>query len=429
MSQYIIRGGKPLRGVVKPIGNKNAVVKMIPATLLTSEPVTLTNVPPIADVAVMIRIMEKLGTKVTYKDETTIVLHTPKIISSTVDVVEAKKLRASNMFLGPLLARTKKVTSVLPGGDKIGPREMNAHFDGLSQLGARCTQHGEGEFTLEGRLRGGDVFLYEPSVTATENVILAAVLALGETTINNAACEPHVQELCLMLNQMGAKISGIGTNQLHITGVTSLHGATYRVPVDFIYVGTLVVLTAITHGEITIKDVNHDDLRTMAYFFDKLGVTVVKKGNDLLVPKKQRLSIGDPEWARSKGVYSQPWPCFPSDMMSLAIVLATQVKGSILFFEKMYPGRMFFADFLNGMGANIIIADPHRVIVNGRTKLKGRKLLSTDLRAGMAYVAAGLCASGRTVVENVEHVDRGYPDLEKVLNALGADIVRVDTAR
>lgn len=425
MSQYIITGGKPLKGTVQAIGNKNAVVKMIPATLLTTEPVTLTNVPPISDVRVMLRIMEKLGTRVTYQDATTIILHTPKIVSSTVDIVEAKKLRASNMFLGPLLARTGKVTSVVPGGDKIGPREMNAHFDGLTQLGATCKQHDD-RITLTGKLKGASVFLYEPSVTATENVILAAVLAPGNTDISNAACEPHVQELCLMLNAMGAKITGIGTNRLSITGVQALRGTTYRIPVDYIYIGTVIVLTAITKGEVTITDVHHDDLKTINYFFAKLGINTLVKGTSLVVPKKQRLTVVDREWARIKGVYSQPWPCFPSDMMSLAIVLATQVKGSVLFFEKMYSGRMFFADYLNGMGANIVIADPHRVVVNGKTKLKGRRLTSTDLRAGMAYVAAGLCASGKTIVDNVEHIDRGYPNLEEVLQSLGANITRVD---
>jgi UDP-N-acetylglucosamine 1-carboxyvinyltransferase len=271
------------------------------------------------------------------------------------------------------------------------------------------------------------VFLYEPSVTATENIILAAVLTSGTTIIENAACEPHVQSLCHMLVQMGARIEGVGTNTITINGVKKLSSTTIAVPVDFIYVGTLIVLAAVTGGSIKIRNVNHADLRTMLYFFAQLGIETIKKGRDLVVPKQTNLVIKDEVWARTKGVYSQPWPCFPSDMMSLTIVLATQVKGSTLFFEKMYPGRMFFADFMNGMGANIIIADPHRVVVKGKTKLHGRTLSSNDLRAGMAYVAAGLVASGKTIVQHAEHIDRGYPNLEVVLKSLGARIERVAT--
>ncbi|HYE60137.1 MAG TPA: UDP-N-acetylglucosamine 1-carboxyvinyltransferase [Candidatus Kapabacteria bacterium] len=428
MARFVITGGKALHGTVQPIGNKNAVVKMIPATLLTTEPVTLTHVPDIRDVDTMLSIMKTLGTDITYdKTKGVLTLQTKTIMKTIVDPDLAKKLRASNMFLGPLLARKGMVTGIMPGGDKIGPREMNAHFDGLRQLGARYKKNADDSFTLKGKVVGADVFLYEPSVTATENVILAAVLASGETTITNAASEPHVQELCRMLNGMGATIDGIGTNRLHIVGVDRLHGTTHQVPVDYIYVGTMVVLAAITGGELTIQNVVHDDLKTIVYFFEKLGVRTVMKGNDLVVPGKQRLVIRDHEWARIKGVYSQPWPCFPSDMMSLMIVLATQVKGSTLFFEKMYSGRMFFADYLNGLGANIIIADPYRVVVNGKSKLRGGTLYATDIRAGMAYVAAGLCAEGKTVVEHVDHIDRGYPHIEKVLQALGARIERVES--
>lgn len=427
MAKFKINGGNPLNGEVDAAGNKNAVLKMIPATLLTSEPVTLTNVPAISDVRVMLNIMEKLGTKVTYEEDTKrLTLHTPELTSSTVDFTEAIKLRASNMFLGPILARTGKVTNVIPGGDKIGPREMTAHFDGFKQLGAELSFNPDGSFTLEGNLKGSNIFMYEPSVTATENTILAAVMAEGESIIENAASEPHVQELCEMLVSMGADIVGIGTNQLRIKGVESLSGTEYKVPSDFIYVGTFIVLAAITGGELTIKDVVHKDLRTILYFFSKLGVRTEARGADLFIPGNQKLEIEDEAWARSKGFYSQPWPCFPTDLMSLAIVLGTQTKGSILFFEKMYPGRMFFSNYLNGMNANIILADPHRVIVNGKTKLRGaRGLQSPDLRAGMAYVAAGLCAEGETVVDEIEHIDRGYPRIEEILKSLGADIERV----
>lgn len=427
MARFVIEGGKKLKGTIYPIGNKNAVLKMIPATLLTDEAVTLTNVPAISDVKIMIKIMEKIGTEVKYDEQKGILtLLTPKITGTSIDIVEAKKIRASNMFLGPILARMGMVTSTMPGGDKIGPREMNAHFDGFSQLGARITHNKDESFTLKGNLKGKEIFLYEPSVTATENVLLACVLAKGNTTLLNAASEPHVQELCKMLNQMGAKITGIGTNQLNVEGVTKLNGTTYKIPPDYIYVGTCIVLAAITGGEVTIKNVIHDDLRSILYFFEKLGVKTIKQGNDLIVPKNQKMKVQDEMWARSKGVYCQPWPCFPTDMMSLAIVLATQIKGSTLFFEKMYSGRMFFADYLNGMRANIVIADPHRVVVNGNTNLKGRTVQAPDLRAGMAYVAAGLCAEGKTIVENIEHIERGYPHMEEVLKKLGAQIRRLE---
>ena len=428
MSKFKIKGENPLNGEITAAGNKNAVLKMIPATLLTDEPVTLTNVPAISDVEVMLEMMEKLGTKSEYdKENQKLTLHTPEITTNTIDFELAKKLRASNMFLGPVLARMGKVTNIFPGGDKIGPREMSAHFDGLQKLGANFTQNSDGSFTLEGELKGADVFLYEPSVTATENAILAAVTADGESSIYNAACEPHVQELCHMLNSMGADISGISTNKLIIKGVKKLNGTEYKIPPDFVYVGTFIILALITGGELTIKELIHEDLRSILHFFGKLGVKTEIKGNDLYVPANQTLKLENARWGSTKGFYSQPWPGFPTDLMSIAIVLATQTEGSTLFFEKMYPGRMFFSNYLNGMGANIILADPHRVIVNGKTKLTGQKgLQSPDLRAGMAYVAAALCAEGESIVEEVEHIDRGYPEIEGVLKSLGAEIERID---
>ncbi len=426
MAKFIIEGGHPLQGTIEPIGNKNAVLKMMAASLLTSEAVTLTNVPAISDVRVMLRIMEKLGTKVDYDEARgTLRMQTAKLKTTAIDPTDARQLRASNVFLGPLLARAGRVNSVMPGGDKIGPREMNAHFDGLAQLGAKVQTGRDESFSLSGRLSGAAVFLYEPSVTATENVLLAAVTAAGETTIDNAAAEPHVRELCHMLVAMGAKIQGAGTNQLRIVGVKKLRGTTYRVPVDFIYVGTMVALAVMTKGSITIKNIDATDLRPLKYFFAKLGITLTIKGKDLHVPKKQTRKVTDPVWARTKGIYSQPWPCFPTDLMSLMIVLATQIDGSVLFFEKMYSARLVFAEYLNGMGANIFTADSHRIVVNGPTVLTGRRLVSPDLRAGMAYVAAALTARGRSTIENIEHIDRGYPHLETTLAALGARIKRI----
>ncbi len=427
MAKLVIEGGRPLSGEITPIGNKNAILKMMAATLLTAKPVTITNVPAISDVQVMVELLQDLGAEVVYKATAGVVTITAKNIKkNSLHPELAKKMRSSSVLMGPLLARTGKVTAFQPGGDKIGPREMNAHFDGFRQLGGKIKMESVDSFSISGTLKGAPVFLYEPSVTATENVLMAAVLTPGTTIIDNAASEPHVSALTEMLVSMGARVSGIGTNRLVITGVKELSGTTVATPPDFIYIGTMIVLAAITGGSITITPVPQDIMKPLRYFFAKLGVTWVYKNNALIVAKKQAKKITDTVWARSKGIYSQPWPCFPSDMMSMMIVLATQVKGSMLFFEKMYPGRMLFPDFLNGMGANIVIADPHRVVVNGPTPLKATHLYAPDLRAGMAFVAAGLVAKGTTVVEAAEHIDRGYPSIEKTLSALGASIKRVN---
>ncbi len=426
MAKLVIEGGRPLSGEITPIGNKNAILKMMAAALLTDETVILTSVPAISDVKVVIEILQDLGAAVEYQEKKGILSITAKgVKKSILNPVLAQKLRASTVLLGPLLARRGSVTAPPPGGDKIGPREMNAHFDGFKQLGAKVKINPDTSFTLSGKLAGASVFLYEPSVTATENILMAAVLTPGITTIDNAASEPHVAALTKMLISMGAKISGLGSNRLVIEGVKTLHGTTAATPPDFVYIGTMIVLAVITGGSLTIKPVPQDIMKPLEYFFAKLGVTWTYQGEALIVSKKQAKTITDTVWARTKGVFSQPWPCFPSDMMSLMIILATQVKGSMLFFEKMYPGRMFFADFLNGMGANIVIADPHRVVVNGPTPLKAAHLYAPDLRAGMAFVAAGLVAKGTTTVEAIEHIDRGYPSIEKTLSALGASIKRV----
>lgn len=426
MAKLVIEGGRPLSGVITPIGNKNAILKMMAAALLTDEKVTITGVPAISDVKVIIELLQDLGAKVEYREKVGVLnITSAGVKKNALNAELAKKLRASNVLIGPLLARQRMATGYPPGGDKIGPREMNAHFDGFKQLGAKVKINPDNSFTVSGTLKGAPVFLYEPSVTATENILMAATLSPGTTIIDNAAAEPHVAALTEMLISMGAKISGVGSNRLTIEGVKVLHGTKVPTPPDFVYIGTMIVLSVITGGTLTIKPVPQDIMKPLEYFFAKLGVTWTYKGDALIVSKKQSKMISDTVWARTKGVYSQPWPCFPSDMMSLMIVLATQVKGTMLFFEKMYPGRMFFADYLNGMGANIVVADPHRVIVNGPTPLKGAHLYAPDIRAGMAFVAAGLVAKGTTTVEAIEHIDRGYPSIEKTLSHLGASIKRI----
>lgn len=431
MASFRIKGGKPISGTTIPAGNKNEVLKVMAASLLTKETVTITNVPVISDVKVMARILRKLGAKVRfYEKGTTLKITCEEITDHKIDPEEAAKLRASNVFLGPLLARMGKVENVFPGGDKIGPREMDAHFKGFKDLGAGVEVNDMKDFKIyyedhfANKHEDKYVFLYEPSVTATENVIMSASLRPAQTTIENAASEPHVVKLCEMLVKMGVEIEGIGSNLLKIKGQEELCGVEHEIGPDHIYIGTMMVLALITGGGLRIKDVVREDLKSIIYMMESLNARFKFEGNDLIIPENQKLKVVDESWSKNKGIYSQPWPSFPTDLMSLMIVLATQAEGSTLFFEKMYPGRMFFANYLNGLGANIIMCDPHRLVVSGRTQLQGRKLFTPDLRAGMAYVAAALCAEGVSVIGNIEHIDRGYPKLEEVLSKLGANIAR-----
>lgn len=431
MAKFIIKGGKPLSGTIVPAGNKNEILKIMAAALLTSETVTITNVPAISDVKVMARILTKLGATVRFYEKGTMLKITCRKISDhKIDREEASKLRASNVFLGPLLARLGKVFNVFPGGDQIGPREMDAHFKGFRDLGAKVVIDDQKGFKIyyedfkKDIAKDKNVFLYEPSVTATENIIMASALRPAVTVLENAAAEPHVRRLCEMLVKMGVEIEGIGSNFLKIKGREKLAGIEHKIGSDHIDVGTFMILALITGGELRIQNVIKNDLKSIIYMMESLGAKFKFEKDDLIIPAEQNLKVVDAGWSSNKGIYSQPWPSFPTDLMSVMIVLATQVEGSTLFFEKMYPGRMFFANYLNGMGANIIMCDPHRIVVNGKTQLAGRKLLAPDLRAGMAYVAAALCASGQSVIDYVEHIDRGYPKMEERLGLLGADIVR-----
>ena len=426
MDKFLIEGGNHLTGEVTPSGNKNSVLPIMCAAILASEPVTLTNVPNILDVEVTAEIFKSLGGKVDWNCKKQVMTLDPtKIDKHEVSAEQTQKLRASNLFMGPLWARFGEAISHTPGGDKIGPREMTAHYVAFRGLGGKVTTE-QNTITIKGKPKGNRIFLYDPSVTATENAISAAVLAKGTTVLENAACEPHVQELCHFLNSMGAKIEGIGNNNLTIHGVERLGGTTHEIWPDFMDVGTTIVLAGITRGRIRIKNVRHEDLVSMLYFFESFNLKTEKDGNDLLVPGNQELYTVDQEWSRIKGVYCQPWPGFPTDVLSVVVVLATQTQGTTLIFEKMYPGRLYFASFLAGMGANVILCDPHRIVVTGKTRLKATRLVAPDIRAGMAYVAAALVAKGTSIVESVLHIDRGYPNIEKRLQKLGAKISRVN---
>ena len=423
MSQFIIKGGKRLGGTFTPSGNKNAALPMLAACLLTDEEVVLRNLPLINDVHSMLAILEKLGVQVSLRG------HTARICAkglrkSQLPKELCSKVRSSILFAGPLTSRLGRATLHPPGGDVIGRRRLDTHFDGLRALGISVTGNRPFRFKTK-QIKGADILLDEASVTATENIIMAAVLATGRTTLFNAACEPHVQDLCVMLNKMGAKISGIGTNRLTIDGVDRLGKVSHSIGPDYIEIGSMIAAAAVTGGELTINNVYPEDLRIITGGFNKLGVTWTIKDNSLHLPANQKLRIKKDHGAAMPKVEDGIWPSFPSDLMSVALVVATQAKGTVLFFEKLFESRMFFVDRLIEMGAQIVQCDPHRVVVVGPSKMQATHLVSPDIRAGMALLIAALCARGESTIDNAHIIDRGYENIEKKLRRLGADIVRV----
>lgn len=426
MDAFLIEGGAPLSGVVIPSGNKNAAFPLISAALLTDQPVTLHNLPNIGDVRTMLKIVEDLGVTVTRHDHHNVTLRAGKLSKITPDPNRFAKIRGALVLMGSLLAREGTVSLSQPGGDQIGRRRVDTHITALQALGAKFEYNGH--FVLRAnQLRGVDMLLEEASVTATENAILAAVLAEGQTVIRNAASEPHVQDLCLMLNQMGAKINGIGSNTLFIDGVTSLSGAEYTLGADYLEVGSFIALSAVTEGEILIKNAAPEHLRMTLMVFKRLGIETEVRGQDLFLPAKQLLvTLPDIGNAIPK-IDDAPWPAFPADMMSVALVAATQATGTILFHEKMYESRLYFVDRLISMGARIVLCDPHRAVVQGPSTLRGDRqgISSPDIRAGIALLIAALCAEGETVIHNVSQIDRGYENIEGKLLQLGAKIKRI----
>ncbi len=423
MSQFVIKGGRPLSGEIVASGSKNAVLPMIAASLLTDEEVVLENVPDLRDVSGMLEILEYLGASVT-RTPGKLVLRARDVSQSEIPFELCERTRTSFLFVAPLLHRAGRACLHPPGGDQIGRRRLDAHFYGLRGLGVELDED-KLEFRREGRLQSAMLFFDEPSVTATEHILMAAVIAEGTTTLLNAASEPHVQDLARMLQGMGADIEGLGTNTLTVTGVERLGGTHHRVVSDHIEVGSYLALAAATGGGVTITGTVRGHYWMLNRVFERLGIELEIEGDRIVLPEGQVPRVSLDAGGATPSIGDGPWPQFPTDMMSPMLVLATQSKGTILFFEKMFESRMYFVDPLIQMGANIVVCDPHRVLVTGPTPLRGQTVRSPDIRAGMALLMAALCARGRpSIVQNAEILDRGYEKLEEKLAALGADISR-----
>lgn len=426
MAEYHIEGGVPVSGAISASGNKNASLPAIAATVLTSEPTILRNVPDIEDVGVMFEVFKSFGGKVKKLGKNDFWLHLEKLTSHEVPSDLANKIRASILFAGPLLARCGDAVLPPPGGDVIGRRRLDTHFLALQELGADIAVNGCFKFHAK-KLTGCDLFLDEASVTATENAIMVAVRAKGTTTITNAACEPHVQDLCNLLNAMGAKISGIGSNVLRIEGVNELHGADFTIGPDYMEIGSFIGLAVATKGSITIRNINPLDMRPLIPAFKKLGVTFNVYEDSLQVAQNQKLEVNTDFGGMIPKIDDSPWPGFPADLTSIMTVVATQVSGTVLIHEKMFESRMFFVDKLIGMGARITLCDPHRAVVSGPCELHGSQLVSPDVRAGMAMIIAACCATGKSVISNIYQIDRGYENLESRLQSLGIRIEKKES--
>ncbi|MCD7714371.1 MAG: UDP-N-acetylglucosamine 1-carboxyvinyltransferase [Prevotella sp.] len=431
MSSFVIDGGKLLSGTITPQGAKNEALEVICASLLTDEEVRISNVPDILDVQHLIQLLRDMGVAVERRSRHEYTFCSrginPDYLESREFVRECSALRGSVMLIGPLLGRFGKAVVAKPGGDKIGRRRLDTHFLGFSKLGARFAYKQDELFTISAEhLKGCYMLLDEASVTGTANIIMAAVLAEGTTTIYNAACEPYVQQLCRMLNTMGAKITGIGSNLLKINGVNSLHGTSHRLLPDMIEIGSFVGLAAMAGDGITIKDVSLPDLGIIPEAFRRLGVTVTEQGDDLYIPRHEHFAVESFIDGTIMTLSDAPWPGLTPDLLSILTVVATQAKGSVLIHQKMFESRLFFVDKLIDMGAQIILCDPHRAVVVGsdRGKLRPGRMTSPDIRAGIALLIAALAAEGTSTMANISQIDRGYEDIELRLNSLGAHIVR-----
>jgi UDP-N-acetylglucosamine 1-carboxyvinyltransferase len=424
VDELIIEGGVPLRGTLTPSGNKNAALPALAACLLTDEPVILHNLPDIQDVHTMLDLLADIGVQVERLDTHSWRLQAREIRLPPFAREKFRRIRGSILLAGPLLARMGWVEIPPPGGDVIGRRRVDTHFLAFQGLGAEVDVNDL--FRLDARqLRGADILLDEASVTGTENAVMAAVLAKGTTVLRNAASEPHVQDLCHLLNGMGARIEGIGSNVLTIHGVDRLGGGEFTIGPDHIEVGSYIALAAMTRGELRIRNAAPHHLRMIRHVFSRLGVEIQVDGEDVVVPAEQPLEVVPDIGGAIPTIADAPWPAFPADLMSIAIVLATQTTGTVLFHEKMFESRLYFVDKLIFMGARIVLCDPHRCVVQGPSQLQGDILVSPDIRAGMALVGAALCAKGQSVIRNVEQIDRGYERVEEKLRSLGARIERV----
>ena len=435
MGSFIIQGGHSLHGEITPQGAKNEALQVISATLLTGEKVTIENIPNIRDVNKLMDLIKSLGVTVTQLDKSIYTFQAENInfeyLRSQEFTEQAEGLRGSIMIMGPLLSRYGKGYIPKPGGDKIGRRRLDVHLQGFKNLGAKFHySHRDDFYTIEGaNLKGASMLLEEASVTGTANILMAAVLAKGKTIIYNAACEPYIQQLCKMLNNMGAKISGVGSNLLTIDGVESLHGCQHRTLPDMIEVGSFIGMAAITKSEITIKDVSYENLGIIPISFRRLGIDVQKNGDDIFIPKHDNYEIETFIDGSIMSISDAPWPGLTPDLLSIMLVVSTQARGSVLIHQKMFESRLFFVDKLIDMGAQIILCDPHRATVIGqdqKIRLRATKMTSPDIRAGVALLIAALNADGTSTINNIEQIDRGYENIDARLNKLGAKIQRVD---
>jgi UDP-N-acetylglucosamine 1-carboxyvinyltransferase len=422
---FVIEGGQPLSGRVTAAGNKNGALPILTACLLTSEPVVLHNVPRIRDVETMIALIADLGADIEWTGENEVRVHAAELRSHELDAELASRIRASFLLAGPLLARLRRASVPPPGGDVIGRRRLDPHIHAFAELGAEIDIGARFELRTGG-LRGKHIFLDEASVMATENTVMAAALTPGETVIGNAACEPHIQDLCRFLVSLGADIDGIESNVLRVRGVESLRGGEWRVGPEHIEVGSFIGLAAVTGGDVTIDNVEPRDLAPILPTFERLGVHVECEDSIVRIPPNQELVIMDDLGGQIPKVEDGPWPAFPADLTSIAVIVATQARGTVLIFEKMFESRLFFVDKLVSMGARIILCDPHRAVVTGPKKLYGQQMSSPDIRAGMAMLLAALCAEGTSTIGNIGEIDRGYERIDERLRSLGARIERVE---
>jgi UDP-N-acetylglucosamine 1-carboxyvinyltransferase len=424
MERFVVEGGRRLEGAIRPGGNKNAALPILAACLLTDDAVTLRNLPDIQDVRVMLQILEGIGATVERLEPNVVRVQASGEVSSSPNVELSKKIRASILLAGPLLARCGSVAVAKPGGDAIGRRRVDTHLLALETLGAQIEVSAY-EYRMSAQtLRGKKMFLDEASVTATENAIMAAALAEGTTTIYNAAAEPHVQDLCRFLNLLGAQVEGIATNSLTINGVDMLHGGDFTIPSDHIEVGSYIGLAAVTRSELLIEDAVPEHMYAVRHMLEKLGVDIKIEGDNIRVPREQELRVRYDIGAAVPKIDDGPWPLFPADLLSIMIVVATQAEGTAMIFEKMFESRLFFTDKLISMGARIILCDPHRAIIVGGGRLLGAEISSPDIRAGMALLLAALCAKGESIIHNIHQIDRGYERIEERLNRIGARIRR-----
>ena len=426
MEAFAIEGGRRLSGTVTAAGNKNGALPILAATVLASEPVTLSNVPRIRDVDTMLELLADIGADVTWTGANEVRVDTAGVAKTELDPELCGRMRASFLLAGPLLSRFGRVIVPPPGGDVIGRRRLDPHIHAFARMGAEVDARDVYDMRAEDGLRGEHIFLDEASVMATENTVMAAVLTPGETVIGNAACEPHVQDLCRFLVSLGAQIDGIESNVLRIHGVQALTGGEWRIGADHIEVGSFIGLAAMTSSDVTIEGANPHDLISIAPAFERLGVKIEIDGTTVRVPPQQQLLVEDDLGGHIPKIEDGPWPAFPADLTSIALTVATQAFGTVLIFEKMFESRLFFVDKLVAMGARIILCDPHRAVVTGPATLVGQRMESPDIRAGMAMLLAALCAHGESTIGAAHQIDKGYERIDERLRALGARIERVE---